>query len=136
MKRKSILKCKGKISFGHTFHFGGMCPVHLTYCRWRICFDDHNHRIALLLLFVAKLDNVKNPLLVLPIYSQLPSDLQAKVFEKTPDGTRKCVVSTNIAETSLTIDGIKYVIDAGFCKLKVFNPRIGMDSLQITPISR
>lgn len=42
------------------------------------------------------------PLAILPIYSQLPSDLQAKIFEKAPDGVRKCVVATNIAETSLT----------------------------------
>lgn len=50
---------------------------------------------------------------VLPMYSQLPSDLQAKIFERTPEGVRKCIVSTNVAETSLTVDGIKYVIDAG-----------------------
>lgn len=75
-------------------------------------------------------------LTLLPIYSQLPSDLQAKVFMKSPDGSRKCVVSTNIAETSLTVDGIMYVVDAGYCKLKVYNPRIGMDALQIYPISQ
>src|SRR4051794_36443346 len=46
------------------------------------------------------------------------------------------VVSTNVAETSLTIDGIRYVIDIGYSKLKVFNPRMGMDSLNITPISQ
>lgn len=44
------------------------------------------------------------PLAILPIYSQLPSDLQAKIFEKAPDGVRKCIVATNIAETSLTGD--------------------------------
>jgi len=76
------------------------------------------------------------PLSILPIYSQLPSDLQAKIFEEAPDGARKCIVATNIAETSLTVDGIRYVIDSGFCKLKVFNPKMGMDALQITPISR
>ena len=42
------------------------------------------------------------PLAILPIYSQLPSDLQAKIFQKAPDGVRKSVVATNIAETSLT----------------------------------
>ncbi|KAG5684933.1 hypothetical protein PVAND_014141 [Polypedilum vanderplanki] len=75
-------------------------------------------------------------LLILPIYSQLPSDLQAKIFQKAQDGLRKCVVATNIAETSLTVDGIMYVIDSGYCKLKVYNPRIGMDALQIYPISQ
>lgn len=73
---------------------------------------------------------------ILPIYSQLPSDLQAKIFQKSPDGIRKCVVATNIAETSLTVDGIIFVIDSGYCKLKVYNPRIGMDALQIYPISQ
>lgn len=58
-------------------------------------------------------------LLILPIYSQLPSDLQAKIFDKAEGGMRKCIVSTNIAETSLTVDGILYVIDTGYCKLKV-----------------
>ena len=76
------------------------------------------------------------PLAVLPIYSQLPSDLQAKIFQKAPDGIRKCVVATNIAETSLTVDGIMFVVDAGYCKLKVYNPRVGMDALQIYPISQ
>ncbi|XP_050397027.1 pre-mRNA-splicing factor ATP-dependent RNA helicase PRP16 [Patella vulgata] len=76
------------------------------------------------------------PLAILPIYSQLPSDLQAKIFQKAPDGVRKCIVATNIAETSLTVDGIMFVIDAGYCKLKVYNPKIGMDALQIYPISQ
>jgi len=73
---------------------------------------------------------------ILPIYSQLPSDLQTKIFEKAEPGVRKCVVSTNIAETSLTIDGILYVIDCGYCKMKVYNPRMGMDALQVFPESQ
>ncbi|CAM9109384.1 unnamed protein product [Ectocarpus fasciculatus] len=76
------------------------------------------------------------PLLLLPMYSQLPADLQAKIFENATNGARKCIVSTNIAETSLTVDGIKYVVDTGYCKLKVYNPKIGMDALQITPESQ
>ncbi|KAK2749682.1 DEAH-box RNA helicase prp16 [Myotisia sp. PD_48] len=73
---------------------------------------------------------------VLPIYSQMPADLQAKIFDKAAPGVRKVIVATNIAETSLTVDGIMYVVDAGFSKLKVYNPRMGMDTLQITPISQ
>jgi pre-mRNA-splicing factor ATP-dependent RNA helicase DHX38/PRP16 len=73
---------------------------------------------------------------ILPIHSMLPSEIQAKIFKAVSTDTRKVVVATNIAETSLTIDGIKYVIDCGFYKLKVFNPRMGMDSLQVTPESQ
>lgn len=76
------------------------------------------------------------PLTVLPMYSQLPADLQAKIFERTDENSRKVIVSTNIAETSLTVDGIIYVVDTGYNKLKVYNPKIGMDALQITPISQ
>ncbi|SJL05479.1 related to PRP16-RNA-dependent ATPase [Armillaria ostoyae] len=76
------------------------------------------------------------PLAILPIYSQMPADLQAKIFEATSDGRRKVIVATNIAETSLTVDGILYVVDAGYSKLKVYNPKVGMDALQITPISQ
>ena len=73
---------------------------------------------------------------ILPIYSQLPADLQAKIFQPAAAGARKCIVATNIAETSLTVDGILYVIDSGYGKMKVYNPRMGMDALQVFPISR
>ena len=76
------------------------------------------------------------PLSILPIYSQLPADMQAKIFERAGDGARKCIVATNIAETSLTVDGIRYVVDSGYYKLKTYNPKIGMDALQIYPISQ
>ncbi|KAI8835127.1 P-loop containing nucleoside triphosphate hydrolase protein [Chytridium lagenaria] len=84
---------------------------------------------------LAQLDDAP-PLSVLPIYSQLPADLQAKIFQRAEGSARKCIVATNIAETSLTVDGIMYVVDAGYSKLKVYNPKIGMDSLQVTPISQ
>ncbi|KAK9727570.1 Pre-mRNA-splicing factor ATP-dependent RNA helicase PRP16 [Basidiobolus ranarum] len=76
------------------------------------------------------------PLAILPIYSQMPADLQAKIFDKAANNARKVIVATNIAETSLTVDGIMYVVDSGYCKLKVYNPKIGMDALQITPVSQ
>lgn len=75
-------------------------------------------------------------LIILPVYSALPSEMQTKIFEPTPPGSRKVVIATNIAETSLTIDGIYYVIDPGFVKQKVYNSKTGMDALIVTPISQ
>jgi ATP-dependent RNA helicase DHX8/PRP22 len=75
-------------------------------------------------------------LIILPVYSSLPSEMQTKIFDPAPEGSRKCVVATNIAEASLTIDGIYYVVDPGFGKQKVFNPKMGMDSLVVAPISK
>lgn len=83
-----------------------------------------------------KLGNKIKEMVICPIYANLPSELQTKIFEPTPEGVRKVVLATNIAETSLTIDGIGYVIDAGFVKENVYNPRTGMESLVITPCSR
>ena len=78
---------------------------------------------------------------VVPLYSSLPPAQQSKIFDKAPVGQdgrpgRKIVVSTNIAETSLTIDGVVYVVDPGFSKQKVYNPRIRVESLLVSPISR
>ncbi|EFN54077.1 hypothetical protein CHLNCDRAFT_136192 [Chlorella variabilis] len=71
---------------------------------------------------------------------QLPAhacgDLLARVFAPAPSGCRRCIVATNIAETSVTVDGVVYVIDSGMVKQKEYNPRTGMDSLGVTPISR
>ena len=75
-------------------------------------------------------------LIILPVYSALPSEMQSRIFEPAPPGSRKCIVATNIAEASLTIDGIYYVVDPGFSKMKAFNPKLGMDSLVVTPISQ
>ena len=76
-----------------------------------------------------------SPLVVLPMYSQLPADLQARIFEASSDGARKVIVATNIAETSLTVDGIAFVVDPGLAKVKEYNPRIGMDTLTVVPVS-
>ncbi|KAI5954822.1 hypothetical protein KGF57_003846 [Candida theae] len=84
-----------------------------------------------------KLEMLENPppLEILPIYSTMPQELQKRIFNKSSKSKRKVVVATNIAETSLTVDGIKYVIDCGLVKVKVYNPKLGMDTLQVVPIS-
>ncbi|TPX30901.1 hypothetical protein SmJEL517_g05644 [Synchytrium microbalum] len=75
-------------------------------------------------------------LIVLPVYSALPSEMQSKIFEPAPPGSRKVVLATNIAETSITIDGIYYVIDPGFVKQNTYDPKLGMDALVVVPISQ
>lgn len=75
-------------------------------------------------------------LIILPVYSALPSEMQSKIFEATPPGSRKVILATNIAETSITIDGIYYVVDPGFVKINAYDSKLGMDSLTISPISQ
>jgi HrpA-like RNA helicase len=73
---------------------------------------------------------------ICPLHSQLPIEFYQRVFDEPPEGTRKLVVATNIAETSITVPGIKYVIDCGCVKQKIFNAESGMESLTIVPISK
>ena len=73
---------------------------------------------------------------VLPIYAALPSEEQAKIFMPVSKGERKIILATNIAETSITINGIGYVIDSGFCKQMCYDPKTGLETLAVTPISK
>ncbi|KAK4165106.1 putative Pre-mRNA-splicing factor ATP-dependent RNA helicase PRP43 [Cladorrhinum sp. PSN259] len=83
------------------------------------------------------------PMSIYPLYGTLPPQQQQKIFDKAPEPLRKggrpgrkCIVATNIAETSLTIDGIVYVVDPGFSKQKIYNPRSRVESLLVSPISK
>ncbi|EME42751.1 hypothetical protein DOTSEDRAFT_26302 [Dothistroma septosporum NZE10] len=83
-----------------------------------------------------KLGQAAPELMICPIYANLPTDLQQRIFDPTPPKVRKVVLATNIAETSLTIDNIVYVIDPGYVKENRYTPATNMESLVAVPISR
>lgn len=84
----------------------------------------------------AEVETEHGTLWPLPMHGSLPPRDQLKVFRRTPKGQRKVVVATNIAETSVTILGIVYVIDCGFMKLRWFNSEAHMDALVVVPVSK
>ncbi|XP_060942503.1 ATP-dependent RNA helicase DHX33 [Limanda limanda] len=77
-----------------------------------------------------------SPMVVIPLYASLPPAQQLRVFQPAPKGCRKVILSTNIAETSVTISGIKYVIDTGMVKAKRFNPDSGLEVLAVQRVSK
>ncbi|XP_078508280.1 putative ATP-dependent RNA helicase DHX35 isoform X1 [Lissotriton helveticus] len=79
---------------------------------------------------------MKKHMCVLPMYAGLPSFEQMKVFERVSHNVRKVIVATNIAETSITINGIVFVIDCGFVKLRAYNPKTAIESLVLVPVSQ
>lgn len=84
----------------------------------------------------ARLPKGVRELIIAPIYANLPVEQQNKIFLTTPVNSRKVVLATNIAETSITIDGIMFVIDPGYVKQSSFDPRTATDSLKVVPCSR
>lgn len=75
-------------------------------------------------------------LLVLPLFAALPQSAQQRIFQPAPPNTRKVILSTNIAETSVTVPGVRFVVDTGKAKYKQFRNRLGLDSLLVKPISK
>ncbi len=73
---------------------------------------------------------------ICPLHASLPVEFYQRVFDAPPEGCRKLVVATNIAETSITVPGIKYVIDCGAVKQKMYNAETGMESLTVVPVSK
>nr|CAD7570303.1 unnamed protein product [Timema californicum] len=98
--------------------------------------EEVDRAVTLLREHSAHRKDSSQKLLILPMYGSLPSSEQLKVFRFTPRGLRKVVIATNIAETSITIPGIVYVVDCGFVKLRWFNSDTQTDSLVIVPVSQ
>jgi len=103
-----------------------------------LAFLTGQYEIESLVSFLKKSCKGNNsvPMEVNPLYAALSPDEQMKVLAPTPEGTRRVVISTNIAETSLTIPGIKIVIDCGYVKAKFHEYGFGLDTLGIVKISK
>ena len=105
-----------------------------------LCFltgmDEVETVVSLLIDEARKLPKDSVKMFVLPMYGGLPASEQLKVFERVGRNCRKMVVATNIAEASITIDGIVYVVDCGFVKLNAFNPNFGIETLVIVQESQ
>ncbi|TVU02741.1 hypothetical protein EJB05_51739 [Eragrostis curvula] len=98
--------------------------------------DDIDTAVKLLNEEIQHLGRHYFDLLILPLYSGLPRTDQDLIFTPTSKGKRKVVISTNIAETSLTLEGVVYVVDSGFSKQKCYNPVSDIESLVVAPISK
>ena len=86
--------------------------------------------------YAADMDPELPKLLVLPLFAALSQAAQHRVFQPAPRNTRKIIIATNIAETSVTVPGVRFVIDSGKAKVKQFRTSIGMESLLVKPISQ
>jgi ATP-dependent RNA helicase DHX33 len=84
----------------------------------------------------SKIGSEYQPMVVYPLYASMSSAKQLRVFEPAPKGHRKIIISTNIAETSITINGIKYVIDTGMIKGKLYNPITNIELLKVHRVSK
>ncbi|MGX6449261.1 ATP-dependent RNA helicase HrpA, partial [Patulibacter sp. S7RM1-6] len=73
---------------------------------------------------------------VLPLYARLSSEEQQRVFRRSPSGKRRVVLATNVAETSLTVPGIKYVVDPGTARISRYSARLKVQRLPIEPVSQ
>ncbi len=98
--------------------------------------DEVETVLSLLIEEARRLPKEARKMWVLPMYGSLPASEQMKVFNRTSRNTRKIVVATNIAEASITINGIVYVIDSGFVKIRAFHPKTGIEPLVITAVSQ
>jgi ATP-dependent RNA helicase DDX35 len=85
---------------------------------------------------IADMSSKQQKLLCLPLYAGLQEDEQMFVFQRAPTNTRKVIISTNVAEASVTIEGIVYVIDSGYVKLRTYDARIGIETLNVVPVSK
>jgi len=98
--------------------------------------DEIERALDMIAEEAANLEGKLPTLQPLPLYAGLPTEQQMYVFEPAAENTRKVICSTNIAEASVTVDGIVYIVDCGFVKLRAYNPLTGIETLTAVPISK
>ncbi|KAH0557043.1 hypothetical protein GP486_005167, partial [Trichoglossum hirsutum] len=99
--------------------------------------DDIEALEKLIIEYAAGMGPEVPKVLVLPLFAALPQHAQQRVFQPSPHpNMRKIILATNIAETSVTVSGVRFVVDCGKAKIKQFRTRLGLDSLLIKPISK
>lgn len=98
--------------------------------------EEIDHAVNAVAERSADLTSSATTLLPLPLHAGLSTEQQMYVFEKAPDNMQKVIFSTNIAEASVTIDGIVYVVDCGFVKQRAYNPKSGIETLTATSVSK
>ena len=92
--------------------------------------------MALLTSRVKRFPPETQSLLITPIFAALPPEQQMQVFAPTPKGMRKVILATNIAESSITINGVRFVIDTGCVKTRTFHGKTGIEVLTVTDVSK
>lgn len=98
--------------------------------------EEIDDAIELLSDQIVDLPPASRKLLILPLFAGLETEQQMFVFQKTPSDSRKVIFSTNIAEASVTIDGVVYVIDTGYVKLRNYDANLGIENLNVVPVSK
>lgn len=105
-----------------------------------LCFlpgqEDIDKAVDILNKIAPELPDEAPLIIPMPLYAALPPQQQMKIFSKLKPNQRKVIISTNIAETSVTVPGIKYVVDSGLRKVKVWRHQLGLSTLLTVPISK
>lgn len=105
-----------------------------------LCFlpgqEEIDNAVNALLLLAPDLPKDAPLIVPLPLYAALSPSQQLKIFESLPSNKRKVILATNIAETSITVSGVRYVIDSGLRKVKVWKHLLGLSTLLTTTISQ